>query len=131
MDSTGFEPVAFTFQTEGSAFASRGDLRSPLLHRVSARILMIIVLTNNSLSVDDNENMTMDSTGFEPVAFTFQTEGSAFASRGDLRSPLLQRVSARTLMIRVLTNNSLSVDDNENMMMDSTGFEPVAFTLQT
>ena len=28
MDSTGFEPVAFTLQTEGSAFAPGGDLRS-------------------------------------------------------------------------------------------------------
>ncbi len=39
MDLAGFEPAAFTFRTEGSAFASGGDLRSPLLHRVhSAKI---------------------------------------------------------------------------------------------
>jgi hypothetical protein len=32
--------------------------------------------------------MMMDSTGFEPVAFTFQTEGGGLRTAGDLRSPL-------------------------------------------
>ncbi|MFA5294069.1 MAG: hypothetical protein WC382_00950 [Methanoregulaceae archaeon] len=69
MDSTGFEPVAFTFQTEGSGLRTAGDLHSPLFRTIP-------------------EMMIMDSTGFEPVAFTFQTEGSGLRTAGDLRSPL-------------------------------------------
>ena len=100
MDSTGFEPVAFTFQTEGSAFASRGDLLSPLLHRVYT-------------SMHHGENKVKNDYGLDGI----RTRGLHVPNRrlrlriqGRPRSPLLHRVYTSIAMTNKKVKNDYGLD---------------------